>query len=377
MNIPLHILYFHSDDPIASKYVRVLEPLGLLVSRGHRITSFESLNTGNRSVEWPVVERALSECNILLISNVDITPPNFEVFKRMVTWCNQHKKLIIYDFDDLYDQVPESNPFRNITLKWDFVKEVIALAHVLTVTGKELQQTLSAHHSRIVIVPNMVDCRRYLPRPRDHSRLRIGWAGGITHLADLPLIADGVRQLQKKYSFEFIILGMFPNLIQFTKNTELIRSYSIHPEELTEPFHKAYVNFARNLEGIEYQAVPATGYPEFPKALAGLDLDIGLCPIHDNLFNRCRSAIKFYQYAAVQTASLASNVYPYSEEPVVLAENTSASWFEKLETLVGDRHFREETTRLQYEHVRDNRNHERNGSMWEILYQELIQKFCR
>ena len=376
-DIQLNILYFRSKDPAPSKYVRVLEPLGHLTRRGHRTTSIESLAAPDETIHWDRIEQALKECNILLISNVDIVPETMDLFKRMVAWCNQHRKLIIYDLDDLYDQVPESNPFRKITLTWDFVKEIVSMAHVLTVTGKDLQQALSPHHPRIFIVPNMVDCQEYKPRPRGKGAVRVGWAGGITHLADLPIFAEAIRRLQRKYRFELVVFGMFPDLIQFTKNAELIVRYSIHPEELTDPFHQAYVGFVRHMEGIAYQAVPAVGYGQFPRKLSELDLDIGLCPIQDNLFNRCRSGIKFYQYAAVRTATVASDIYPYSDEPILLAENAPRAWEARLETLLGDEAFLKQTTQLQHDYVFRSRNYENNAILWEVLYQELIRNLCR
>lgn len=338
------------------------------------MTSFESLAPTGESIPWPKLEKAIAECNMILISNIDITPPQHQVLKKIVEFCNCHKKLVIHDFDDLYDQVPESNPFRHCTLPWDFMKETIALAHVLTVTGKELQTALSPHHPRICILPNMVDCSVYLPRPRKKERLRIGWAGGVTHLADLPLIAESIRTLQKKYHFEFIVFGMFADLVEITKNSKTIHKYLIQPEELPNGFHKAFVDFIRHMDGIRYQSQPAVPYHRFPQTLSSLDLDIGLCPLQDNLFNRCRSGIKFYQYAAVQTATIASNIYPYSEEPVVLVENNPQSWTNALEALIVDAELREKTTLLQYEYVLQNRNYERSGVAWEILYQKLIER---
>ncbi|MBI4023464.1 MAG: hypothetical protein HY360_00690 [Verrucomicrobia bacterium] len=367
MSAPIHILYFQGKNPDASKHVRVLEPLYYLEKRGHKTTAIDSLETAAD------IGKTLDACHILLISNVDITPANFEFFKQLVAFCNLRKKLVICDFDDFYGDVPESNPFRKCTLPWDFVRQIMGMAHVITVTGRELQQALAPFHPRIVVLPNMIDFRKFTPRPRQSKTLRIGWAGGASHLRDLLLIAESIRGLQKKHRFEFIVYGMFAD---FTKPTEIIVKHAIQPREVDDPFHRAFVEFARQMHGVEYTTKPVQLYQDFPQSLAQLDLDIGLCPIEDNLFNRCRSALKFYQYAAVQTAAVASKVYPYSDEPVLVAENTVKSWTETLEMLVLSRAVREETTRLQYQHVVRNRNYEINGVLWELLYQQLIQTLC-
>ncbi len=375
MNPPLRILCFQPEHPDASKYIRVLEPMGVLRKRGHTILSVEKLLAAHGQEMTP--EKLVDQCDIFLISNVDISPPRFEVFERMVAHCNETKKLIIYDFDDYYNEIPDSNPHVRNCPEWNYFVKLIGMAHVLTVTGRELQQVLSEHHPRIFVLPNMIDFEIYKPRPRHSQKLRIGWTAGITHLSDFPIVASVIRKLQQKHHFEFILFGLFPDFLEFISNAEMIAKYSIQPEELQDSYHRAQVEFMKHAEGIECALVPAVSYADFPAYLTNLDLDIGICPIRDARWNRCRSGVKFYQYAATKTATIASNVYPYSDEPVVLAENTEESWTEKLESLILDPVFRGHTTKLQFEYVFKNRNLNRNGLAWEILYQELVKHLCR
>jgi O-antigen biosynthesis protein len=364
--MPLNILYWRGNPEEASKQVRVIEPLTHLARRNHVITSFEDI-LGHGSMET-----AIDACDMVLINNVDINPGRYEFFRNLVACCNTRKKLIIHDFDDLYREIPDTNPYRKETLPWDFVQEVFQMAHIVTVTGKVLKEELEKHHPRVFVTPNMVDSLKFRSqRPRRSSRLRIGWAGGPTHLTDLSLVTDAVRTLQKRFDFDFVIYGMFAD---FEKNAELVRRHGVTGAAATDSFHREFINLVNNLEGIRYTAVPVTTYSEFPAKLAELDLDVGLCPIEDQLFNRCRSAIKFYQYAAVGTVTLASNVYPYDDEPVLVADNTPESWTQNLEALLCDRAFRENALGCQVDYVMNHRNLAVNVTRWEALFETLIQR---
>jgi hypothetical protein len=371
-NRKLQILYFEPPNPSASKFVRVLEPLHYLAKRGHTIISHLSLFApGSSPAE---IDETLKKCDIFLISNVDIHPHLFELFNKLVAFCNQNQILIIYDLDDYYNEVPESNPHRHATLTWEYMQTLIGKAHILTVTGRELQETLSQLHPRVLVLPNMIDFAKYPIRPRRSDRIRVGWALGVTHLEDFSVIAESIRKLQKKYSFQFVIFGLFPDFHEFVRNAKTVQQYGITANDMDDPYFKAIVKFMRDTEDIECELIPSTTYQEFPASLAALDLDVGICAIQNHRFNRCRSAIKFYQYAAVQTATVASNIYPYSDEPVVLADNNEKSWTQQLEALIVDRSFREKTTQLQYNYVIENRNYEVNSVLHETLYQQLRER---
>jgi len=361
--IQLNILYFRGRNDDASKHVRVLEPLYYLQKQGHKIYEMEN------AIASQTFEKVFQQMNMVLISNVDVTPNNFESFQKLAQYCHENKKLIVYDFDDIYFEVPEYNPHRKRTLSWDFILKVMAHAHLLTVTGMELYSTLKKFHRRISILPNMIDFLKFKPRPQLSRVFRIGWAGGASHLRDIPLAFDAIRNLQNKCKSAFIIFGMFND---YNKLAEIIRTKDISSQVTQDPFEKDFIEFIRSLRGINYDIKPVVEYERFPDELARLDLDIGLCPIQDTLFNRCRSGIKFYQYAAAQTLTLASKIYPYSEEPVILTENTAQAWTEQLERLITNKSLREESTKLQYDYVFSQRNYEKNIQLWSRLYQNAL-----
>ena len=59
----------------------------------------------------------------------------------------------------------------------------------------------------------------------------------------------------------------------------------------------------------------ATDLQNYPCKLASIRPDIGLCPLTDTAFNRCKSPIKWMEYAMAGAATVASPVEPYLHGP--------------------------------------------------------------
>ena len=106
-----------------------------------------------------------------------------------------------------------------------------------------------------------------------------------------------------------------------------------------------------------------------PFKLSQLDFDIALAPLQDNEFNHGKSCIKFYEYAAVDSMTLASDVLPYSKEVNYRAKNTFKDWYSKLERLIVDKDFREKLLKEQRDWVVKNRSLENIGLAWEMALQ--------
>ena len=96
-----------------------------------------------------------------------------------------------------------------------------------------------------------------------------------------------------------------------------------------------------------------------------MDLDIGLCLLNDNPFNRNKSCIKFYEYAMVGTFAVAPDLLPYSEEPVYRP-------IERLDSLLSyHQDLLDEKAKWQRKWVLENRNIRKNWKLWEKVYLSL------
>lgn len=91
---------------------------------------------------------------------------------------------------------------------------------------------------------------------------------------------------------------------------------------------------------MDYQPVKSFDYRQFQREFYGLKADIALAPLTDNLFNRCKSAIKFMEYSALGLAGVYAALPPYASavrdgENGFLAGDAQ-EWERKLGALIED-----------------------------------------
>lgn len=196
------------------------------------------------------------------------------------------------------------------------VREACAMADHMIVTTDYLADSLSSFHKDIRVAPNAVPPELYRPVPKGREgKVRIGWAGSISHGADLSIIEDVVKNTADKV--QWVFFGMVPE--------------SIKP--LVE-FH----------EGVQFA--------KYYETLVNLDLDIAIAPIDDNEFNRCKSPLKMLEYGSIGCAVIASDVPPYSGWPALTVKNRYRDWLKAVNTLVDDREMRFELASKLQEKVR-------------------------
>lgn len=364
------ILYSEQLSENASKRIRILEPLELLQKKGgyEAIPLERTVRVENGRVEAdPAV---LDRVDALFLHIVDINTQSFGVVSSIAHYLGSHGKALICDMDDHYFDHTDDNPFHaSLEENQRLRRQVIGSFHAITVTGKVLKEEMSALNPNVIVVPNMIDPKKFPLRAGGNKRIRIGWCGGPTHFEDLAMIMPAIAKIQSMFPVEVVLFGLLDGKMEET--VEKARGLS-GPEVANDPYLASFVRMAKALASIEYRHFPSVSYAQYPKALADLNLDIGLCPLQDTVYNRCRSAVKFYHYAAVGTATVAGNVYPYSEECNYLAGDVD-DWFRKIVRLVEDDEPRAAVLKEQREFVLQNRSRE-NGL---LLYEEVLSAIPR
>jgi hypothetical protein len=119
-------------------------------------------------------------------------------------------------------------------------------------------------------------------------------------------------------------------------------------------------------------------YEDFAKEFQKLSFDIFIAPLLDNEFNRCKSPIKFLEYATLGVPVICSQVTPYSEvitdgENGLLANNPD-QWDEKINLLISDPNLRYRLAVNAQKCVKDKYQMSENSDQWHETYRKINEQ---
>lgn len=224
-------------------------------------------------------------------------------------------------------------------------------ADLVTVSTKRVADYVLREVGRqnIHLFPNCIDFDDY-PRVNlvQDDKIRILWQGSATHAEDMWPIKEALGRVQKKYdNVELIIFGA---------NFGWLLS-CLDPARTT--------------------IIPWCPYYEYKLRLVTLNHDINLCPLHDCLFNRSRSAIKWYESSVLTkpAATLAERTGAYADE---IGEGTTGllwsgveEFEQRLCQLIEDEKLRRTLASNSKDWVRDNRDPRKHVPELLEAYQKL------
>jgi glycosyltransferase involved in cell wall biosynthesis len=246
--------------------------------------------------------------------------------------------LTVFEINDDFTAIQPWNPtatFFHTPINRSLVYQLIEMSHCSQASAPELERRFGHLPPPCRVFPNHLwQMPERLPKPR---RLTIGWGGSIGHLEDVAWIVPALRELLGKHrEVRLAIMG-------YGKIRELFDW--VRPEQLSLTTPGSLEEYTRFFQS----------------------LHIGIAPLQPTDFNRCRSDVKFLEYAAAGAVSVCSDLEPYSDK---VQDRVTGMLFKDpddlvacLETLIGDEPFRArlqqaayryvETERLELSHARD------------------------
>jgi glycosyltransferase involved in cell wall biosynthesis len=346
-------------------YHRIHIPITGLEKRGHGVIQIVAgENTSDKLLDFP---------DVVVFGRT--YHPNMKAPELLMQYKARGKK-VVWDIDDDYWSVNPDNPSVLVSNAYkDQYEFFVKNADAITTPSKILAQKVKKlTKAPVYFCPNAINFDVYKERPKMHKELIIGYMGASSHWRDLNLVSDAILELQKKYEFAFMVYGIIGGSLEseMYNYNEFYRRNQM-PEK--NKYFKNALDWWTKMRMVKvYPHIPfhVPFYTPLlhPFKLSELDFDIGICPLEDNEFNRAKSNIKFYEYASVGTAVLASNVEPYKNEVNYCADNNLKDWVSKLEKLIVDTKFREELTKKQHDWVLENRNVDKVAVMWEKALQK-------
>lgn len=234
----------------------------------------------------------------------------------------------IADSDDNCLRIDSLNPAK-IEIIADEVREWMTVCGDVTVTRKALGEYYVQEINNDIeafVLPNCIDFETvpdvtYSVDPPDGKTFRLGWAGGRSHYADLEIVVPALRNLKRIYGdrLEIHMMGWD----------------GVLPDRFALP------PVTHGIPTIHTPAVPADS---FLAGLSRLNLQAGIIPLADTLFNRSgKSSLKLLQFGAVKIPCAVSDISTYTEilDPgQALVADTAESWEEQIRRLIEDRDLR-------------------------------------
>lgn len=193
---------------------------------------------------------------------------------------------LVLDLDDEPFTFNRDHPlYDELVKKSEKMKLMLHIADHVIVTNQNIKQAILPYGKPVTVIPNAIDPAIWnikKPHSRKDGKIRIGWFGSGSHVADTPVINKVFDEILAKYPQVEIHLAGF---------TELESQRG----------------------GREFHHRPTMGYKEYPQFLADMDMDIAVAPLLDTQFNRAKTPIKFWEHGMLETPMVLSNVTPYKE----------------------------------------------------------------
>lgn len=256
----------------------------------------------------------------------------------------------IMDVDDDMFAVNPDNPFwvKMTDEKCYWMQCMIRENAWISTTTEDLAKVFKLRRKYPVnttfVNPNSITVE-YKAKPFKNKDIVIGYFGGSSHYQDLHEtgIAEALEKLMNEdKSIRFKAVGM--------------------PLDKYVPRKRYEFVDGKRGDGWLYELYP------------NLAMDIALAPLHDNIFNRGKSNIKWQEATRAGACLVASNIGPYSHlKPGVakLVDNDSDSWYKALKQLVNDKQEREQLLANAQAELAENWTLEKNWTYYRDMFNKV------
>ena len=322
-----HILVLPPDKHSNLYSIRLKDPLQRLTdSFGGEFRLGNIYKIDPQDIEWAtsiVLQRETSDYVLSLISHLQ-----------------KMGKRVVFDLDDYLLDVPAYlSVHEHCKKQRPMLEQTLKAVDAVSVSTAPLAHLIGKYNNYAEVVPNYAwSTQEPISHYADSQPVRLLIASSDTVRIDF--LAPALLEVSQKHNVQ--IVGIGP------------------PGEFLQEF------------GVPTIALPMVAHDQFKAFLVERDNTVGIIPLDDNEFNRCKSAIKFFDYALAGIPSVCSAVQPYADviddpENGILCLDTQEAWVTALSVMIQDHERRTQTAQEARKRTLQHHNLDVAASAWNAL----------
>jgi len=328
----------------ASSYIRVILPL-----------QHPSLQDHLQFATITEAEALAADGDILVVQRTALA--DVQAAHRLLVHCRQRNIRLVYEIDDNLFAMPshhiQGDAYQRAIQP---VMTILPYVDLLVVVSERLKEKAQDFNRNVRVLPNALDERLWMANTsrmssdNDDPPVRILYMGTRTHGDDLLVIKEAMTRLTQEYATRVTL--------------DVVGGVTIGEEQ---PWFHAFP-----------YPPPMSRYPSFVEWFRTVSpWQIGVIPLADTEFNRCKSYIKYLDYSALGLATICSDLEPY--QGVVrnginglLVENSPDAWYHALKRLVEEPALRTTLGQAAYENFVQNHTLKTQARRWFDTYRQAF-----
>lgn len=333
-----------TSDPSACAQIRMYSPHNFLTGKNFH-ARYHLISRGrivsSKYIDW---------ADIVVLQRV-----RDRRYRRILRRAKKQGKKIIFELDDNLFEIPLDHPFAKSAYKnlrmFPFIRE----SHAVIVSTEKLKKYIEQNElsENVFVIPNYIDTDIFnteLPSKPPSEMITIGYAGSATHMTDFVPVIPALEKILSKFKskVKMKFLGFTPNELADLEDVE-------------------------SIEGSE-------SYHFYAATLQRSAIDIGLAPVKKNIFNECKSNIKYLEYSFCGIPGIYASVTPYSscvrdgENGFMVEPNDTDGWYAAIKKLIENKELRESIRNTAHRDALINYSLQNHTGEWLAVYKKILEK---